>query len=75
MLPLHDDIPTTIKPIVTITLIIACVVAFMWQISLDSELQQSIFSLGVIPSVLFHHKPLLPELAIVLPAITILTSM
>ena len=75
MLPLHDDIPSTLKPVVTISLIILCVVVFLWQISLDPSLQQSIISLGVIPSVLFHHKSLSPEMAIVSPTITIVTSM
>lgn len=75
MLPLHDDNPTTITPVITIALIVMCVLVFLWQVSLGPAIHQSIFSLGVIPSVLFHHKALSPELAIVPPTITVLTSM
>ncbi len=75
MIPLHDDNPTNLNPYVTVTLIVLCTLVFLWQVSLGSAIQQSIFSLGVIPSVLFHSKSLSPELTIVPPVATIFTSM
>ena len=36
MIPLYDDNPTTIKPVVTIALIVACVSVFVYQLSLPS---------------------------------------
>lgn len=75
MFPLHDDNPTAIKPYVTISLIAICVLVFLWQVSLGPAIQQTILSLGVIPSVLFHIKSLSPELVVVPPTMTILTSM
>ena len=35
MFPLHDDNPTQTTPYVTIGLIVACALVFLWQISLD----------------------------------------
>ena len=53
MIPLSDDNPTSIKPIVTITFVVACVLVFLWQFSLGPERgQMVIYSLGVIPAVL-----------------------
>ncbi len=34
MIPLHDDNPTTLTPIVTVGLIVVCVAVFPWQIAL-----------------------------------------
>ena len=31
VLPLHDDNPTTTKPYVTVGLMIACVLVYVWQ--------------------------------------------
>ena len=75
MIPLHDDNPTTIKPVVTVSLITICILVFLWQLSLGPALQQSIISFGVIPSVLFHIKSLSPELVVVPATVTIFTSM
>ena len=40
MFPLHDDNPTRITPFVTIAIIVACGLVFLWQISLDGFGQQ-----------------------------------
>ena len=76
MIPLRDDNPSSTTPTVTIALIITCVVVFMWQFSLGPVRgQQIIYSLGVIPAVLLGQGQLHPDLAIVPPALTMLTSM
>ncbi len=76
MIPLRDDNPSTIKPLVTITFVVLCVLVFLWQFSLGPERgQQAIFALGVIPAVLLGLGELPPELAIVPPSMTTLTSM
>ena len=76
MIPLRDDNPSRITPLVTISLVVACVIVFVWQLSLGGRGdQQATYSLGLIPSVLFgiHHLP--PALVLVPPAATIFTSM
>lgn len=76
MIPLHDDNPTHIRPVVTVSFITACVLIFFWQISLGSGgYQRIVYSLGVIPVVLFGEAELPPELALVPPEATLITSM
>jgi membrane associated rhomboid family serine protease len=75
MIPLHDDNPTELKPFLTVTLIVACVLVFLWQLSLGRAGQRAIFALGVIPAVLLGGKTLAPALALVSPETTIFTSM
>ena len=76
MIPLRDDNPSTIKPVVTIAFVVLCVVVFLWQFSLGpARGEQIIYSLGVIPAVLLGRGDLPPELALVPPAMTTLTSM
>jgi membrane associated rhomboid family serine protease len=75
MIPLHDDNPTTIKPVVTIVFIVGCVLVFLWQLSLGPQAVQAVFALGMIPAVLFDIKQLSPELAVVPAWLTLLTSM
>ena len=53
MIPLHDDNPTEIKPYVTVGLIAACVLVYLWQLSLGEGQGGAIYALGVIPAVLF----------------------
>ncbi len=76
MFPLHDDNPTEINPVITIGLIIACILIYLWQTSLGQELGQAIvYSLGVIPAVLLNSTELSSELYIVPAEVTVLTSM
>ncbi|MBM2829631.1 MAG: Rhomboid family intrarane serine protease [Gammaproteobacteria bacterium] len=76
MIPLHDDNPTEITPIVTIVFIVICVLVYFWQASLGSEgYQAAIYSLGVTPAVLLD-KVQLPEALAIIPAeLTVVTSM
>jgi len=76
MIPLHDDNPTTLTPVVTISFIVLCAVVFLWQIMHDAVGQQQIaYSLGAIPAVLLEGARLPPELERVPPNATLITSM
>lgn len=75
MIPLRDDNPSELSPVVAITLIGLCVLMFLWQLSLGERAEAAIYSLGLIPSVLFGIDQLSAELARVPPAVTIFTSM
>jgi len=53
MIPLKDDTPSTLKPFVTIALIVACGIVFLWQRSLDpADARRAVAALGAIPAVL-----------------------
>lgn len=50
MIPLRDDNPTTTKPVVTIALIVLCVVAFLFQGSSSSGLDDVTAGLSMVPA-------------------------
>jgi len=76
MIPLHDDNPTTIRPYVTVAVIVICGVAFLWQFSSGPQGQQDIaYSFGAVPAVLFGHAQLLPELYFIPASLTVFSSM
>jgi membrane associated rhomboid family serine protease len=76
VIPLHDDNPTKITPILTIAFIAICVLTFLWQSSLGAEGNQiAVISLGVIPAVLLGKVQLQSEFAVIPAELTILTSM
>lgn len=76
MIPLHDDNPTHITPVVTVVFIVACVLAYFWQVSLGGQgYKMSVYALGVIPAVLLGQATLPAELAVVPASLTIFTSM
>ena len=75
MIPLHDDNPTTITPVLTVALIVACVLVFLWQLSLGPQLERMIYALGMIPAVLLGHMQLPERVEVVAPVATLFTSM
>lgn len=76
MIPLHDDNPTARPPVITVALIAACVLVFLWQVFQAPQDQvRIIYSLGVIPAVLLGQQQLSAEIALIPPEITVLTSM
>jgi len=76
MIPLRDDNPSSITPVVSYTLIALCVVAFLWQLSLGPVGGlDAVLALGVIPASLLGHAQLPAELAWVPPSVTVFTSM
>ena len=76
MIPLHDDNPTVLRPVVTIGLIAACVLVFLWQQSLSPEEEvRAVYALGLIPGVLFGELALPPVIVMVPAELSIITSM
>ncbi|HET6673788.1 MAG TPA: rhomboid family intramembrane serine protease, partial [Nitrospiraceae bacterium] len=74
MLPLNDDNPAEITPVVTITFIVTCVLVFFYQSSLPPRLgEQFVFQYGAIPALLFGHAVPPSEWAPTPPAATLLT--
>ncbi|MEP6546300.1 MAG: rhomboid family intramembrane serine protease [Gammaproteobacteria bacterium] len=63
MIPLKDDSPSELKPFVTISLMVGCVIVFLWQRSLDAaSSRQAVDALGAIPAVLLTQARLPPDL-------------
>ncbi len=75
MIPLHDDNPAELQPVVTVTFMAVSILVFLWQMSLGEEMQRVVYSLGMIPASLFGEKSLPPELAVVPAWMTLFTSM
>lgn len=75
MFPLHDDNPTRSFPFITIILIVACVLIFMWQLSLGKNGQTAVYIFGAIPALIFGFKSLPPEAALIPAWATAFTSM
>lgn len=75
MFPVHDDNSRHIVPYVTFSLLVACVMVFLWQLSLGAVNTSAVFSLGVIPAVLFNIKSLPVELDLLPAWMTVFTSM
>ncbi len=76
MIPLHDDNPTELSPFVTLGVILACVVVFLYEVSLPERLGEAfVYSYGAIPAVIFGAGVLPPEVSGPAPPLTLLTSM
>ena len=76
MIPLHDDNPTDIYPVITLSLIGLCTLVYIYQLALGpADSRTLIYGLGVIPAVLLNKTSLPAELAVVTPPLTVLTSM
>ena len=75
MIPLRDDNPSSIAPVVTIGLIVACVLMFLWELSFGASSQRVIYALGVVPASLLGRGDLPAELTWVPPWATVFTSM
>ena len=76
MIPLHDDNPTEITPVLTVFFIGLSVLVFLWQVSLGPEGgEAAVLSLGVIPAVLLGNAQLPEPLALIPAELTVFTSM
>jgi len=72
----HNRLRTINFQTVTVLLIAACTIVFLWQESLTEEgAVRAIYALGMIPSVLFGQDQLPPSLAVVPAPATLVTSM
>ena len=76
MIPLKDDNPTSVKPVITYFIIGLCILVFLIQLSSQSyKTGQLFYSYGLIPSVLMGHNQLPSDLYSIPSWFTILTSM
>ncbi len=76
MIPLKDDNPTEIKPIVTVGLIVTCVLVFFYQVSLPGKLGEIfVYQYGAIPAVVFGYADLPNEIVTISPYGSLITSM
>jgi len=75
MIPLHDDNPTSIFPIVTIIFIAMCAAVFFWELSLGPATEQAFYSYGAIPAVVVGDKLLPPQVDVIPAWMTVFTSM
>jgi membrane associated rhomboid family serine protease len=76
MIPLHDDNPTHSTPVLTVAIIAACVLVYLFQAALGPQGgERIIYSLGVIPAVWLDKVELSRELVLIPPKLTIFTSM
>jgi len=63
MIPLRDDNPTEITPIVTVATIVMCVLVFLYEISLPAQSNEVfVYMYGAIPAAVFGYVQLPPEL-------------
>jgi membrane associated rhomboid family serine protease len=73
MIPLHDDNPTEISPIVTVTLIILCSLVFFYEVALPPHAGEAfVFQYGAIPAWIFGSSSAPRGVPVTL---TLLTSM
>jgi len=75
MFPLSDDNPREGPAYVTWSLIAACVLVFLWQLSLGRSGEVAIYGFGMIPARLFGEAELPATIPTVAPPLTVLTSM
>tara|TARA_B100000315_G_scaffold258730_1_gene311899 strand:+ start:1651 stop:2367 length:717 start_codon:yes stop_codon:yes gene_type:complete len=76
MIPLRDDNPTTIKPLVTISIIITCISVFFYQLSLlGSEERIFVYQFGVIPAVIFGEDAISSRHVIIPAPLSLISSM
>jgi membrane associated rhomboid family serine protease len=76
MIPIRDDNPVYRKPVVTYGLIGLCVIVYLAQLVLgQTGFHRAFYSFGLIPAVLTGHAVLPPDLDIVPPVVTVVTSM
>jgi len=75
MIPLHDDNPTSIFPVITIAIIVGCALVFFWELSLGTSADKALFSFGAIPAVVMGPKLLPPALDVIPAWMTVFTSM
>jgi membrane associated rhomboid family serine protease len=75
MIPISDDTPSRRTPVVTWGLILACVAAYLWELSLGRDMAAALDAFGFTPASLLPGEPFGTGEAQLSPAITILTAM
>lgn len=76
MIPLRDDNPTHITPLVTVSLIVLCTLVYLYQASLPPQPGELfVYRFGAIPATVFGNATLPPEIHGASPLISLITSM
>jgi membrane associated rhomboid family serine protease len=76
VIPLRDDNPAGVTPIVTVSLIAACTLVFLYQASLPPRAgEMFVYEFGAIPAVVFGNAALPPEVAGTPALVSLITSM
>jgi membrane associated rhomboid family serine protease len=76
LLPLRDDQISVRPPVVTVAIIAACTIVFLFQMTLAPRDQQVLaLGYGLIPSVLLGTNQLSPSIPTIAPWLTVFTSM
>ena len=75
MIPISDDNPARLTPIMTWLIIGLCIAAYLWERSLGRDMNAAIFVLGFIPAALFGVHAALQGFVGLSPFATIFTSM
>jgi len=77
VIPLHDDNPTTTRPLVTAGILIICVAVYAWQHLMLSEagISDAKSAFGLVPAVVTGRAELPPGIAVIPPWATALTYM
>ena len=76
MIPLHDDNPTTMRPYVTVGIIVLNVLVYLWEVGRpEAQTEDIILGYGFIPAVFFGHGHLDATIATLPAWQTIFTAM
>src|SRR5438094_10072067 len=74
MIPLRDENPTTLTPVVTVSLIVLNCLVFLYQLSLGPAEERFVLSFAAVPAEWFHPGTVVGD-PVVPAAVTVLTSM
>lgn len=75
MIPISDDNPTRLAPVLTVALILACTAVYLWEFSLGRAMDGALVVFGFTPASLFAGYVPAPDIGQVPAWLTILTSM
>ena len=75
MIPLRDDNPITIRPVMTVGLIALNALVFLYQLSLGPGGRLFVYQFGAIPAIIFGYQVFPAELVAIPASFSILTSM
>jgi membrane associated rhomboid family serine protease len=75
MIPISDDNPLRLTPFVTVALILACILVFVWEVGLGPDMGQAFVQYGFKPQTLMSPDIAAPGDSAVPPFATIFTAM
>jgi membrane associated rhomboid family serine protease len=75
MIPISDDNPTRLTPVITWALILACIAVYVWEHSLGRQMDAALLVFGFTPASLFMGYAPVSGMGQVPAGLTILTSM